>query len=220
MVSKKFSLAAAAAVAGIVSSAHAATVLKSGDTVDGWKISFPVGISLVSDGGSELTLEKGAAFTNIEGLVITFTQVSYTASSDIDITDESVTNVSGASWSGFQFLAAPTLDGNAGDPTLEGGAFADSTSPFATQTDTSSTVTLGGGTLANLDTASWGFGADGGGLTIDANPASSGLKKVFSFKEIPIASVIPLPAAGWTGLTGLLGLGLIASAKRMRGILA
>jgi hypothetical protein len=220
MVGKKLTLATALVVAGLAGSSQAATVLSSGSQVDGWSISFPVGISLVSDGGPTLTLEKGAAFTNIEGLVITFTQVSYNASPTIDITDETVTNVSGQDWSGFQFIAANTLTGNAGAATLEPNAFNNSTPPFTTQTDSPSTITLGGGVQPNLATADWGFGSSGGDLVIDANPATSGVKKVFDFKEIPVTSVIPLPAAGWMGLTGLVGLGLISSAKRMRKILA
>jgi hypothetical protein len=222
----KLTIAAAAILAaGFVSSTQAAAVLSvpvvSGNTYDGWNITYPVGISLVSDASTGgLVLEKNAAFDSAEGLDITFTQVSYSASPTITVTDESITNVSGAAFGGFQFLALNTMAGNAGAPTFAPGvAFAGGTAPFTTQTDSSDVITLGGGTLGNTQTAKWGFGATGGDLVIDANPASSGAKKVFDFKEIPVTAV-PLPAAAWTGLSGLVGLGLIGSAKRLRRLLA
>lgn len=218
MMSKKLSVAAAALVAaGFASSTHAATVLKSGDTVDGWKITFPVGIALVDDGGGSLTLEKAAAFDSVEGLDITFTQLAYTASSKITITDESITNVSGSAFGGFQFLALNTLPGNAAPASFEANAFAGGTAPFTKQTDSADTISLSGGSLANDSTAKWGFNASGGALVIDANPATSGLKKVFDFKEAP--ALIPVPAAAWTGLSGLVGLALIGNAKRVRKLL-
>jgi len=211
---------AASALVGLGTS-QAATVLKSGDTVAGWKITFPAGIALVDDGGSHLTLEKAAAFTSLEGLDITFNQVSYSASSTITITDESITNVSGGPFGGFQFLLLNTLQGNASAPKFAGGlAFNGTTPPFANQTQNAAgdTITLSGGSLANNDTAKWGFDPNGGDLVINANPATSGLKKVLDFKEIP-QSFIPLPAAAWSGLTGLLGLGVIGNAKRLRKLL-
>jgi len=220
MVSKKLMFAATAVVAaGLAGSSQAATVLKTGDIVDGWAISFPIGISLVDDGGGSLTLEKAAAFTSLEGLSITFNQVSASASSKITITDESITNVSGQSFGGFQFLVLNELPGNAGNATLEPNAFtSDGTSPFTKQDDQPDAITLSGGTLANNQTAKWGFGATGGDLVIDANPAASGQFKVFDLKEIP--ALIPVPAAAWTGLSGLLGLALIGNAKRLRKLLA
>ena len=216
---KTVSAAAVVTVLGLGAQSHAASVLKSGDTVDGWKVTFPVGIALTNDGGSHLTLEKMAAFDSLEGLDITFTQVKYTASSKIEITDESITNVSGQDFNGFQFLALNTLPGNAAPAALEGNAFTGGTAPFTKQSDSADTITLSGGVLHDTDTAKWGFGANGGALVIDANPAASGMRKVFDFKEIPVAAV-PLPAAGWTGLSGLLGLGLIAHAKKIKKVLA
>lgn len=223
MVSRKLGFAVAAVAASAlvgVGTSHAATVLKSGDTVAGWKITFPAGIALVDDGGSHLTLEKAAAFTSLEGLDITFNQVSYSASSTITITDESITNVSGGPFGGFQFLLLNTLQGNASAPKFAGGlAFNGVTPPFANQTQNAAgdTITLSGGTLADNSTAKWGFGS-GGDLSINASPASTGLKKVLDFKEIP-QSFIPLPPAAWSGLTGLVGLGVIGNAKRLRKLL-
>lgn len=226
MVSRKFGSAAVAVIAGLfmgAASSHAATILKSGDTVagTGWKVTFPVGISLISDGGSNLTLEKSAAFTSLEGLDITFTQVATTATPQIIITDESVTNVSGTPFNSFQFLLQNTLGGLTGAPTLSGG-FTD-VSPFTTQSLNSdkNTLTLSGGTLGDTDTAKWGFGANGGELVINANPSSDGMK-VIDFKEAPGGGrpMIPVPAAAWSGLSGLIGLALIGSAKKARKLLA
>jgi len=223
--------AALAAVVGLagVSRATTTTVLTSGDVENGWRVTFPVGIALAEDDTStsvNLVLEKTAAFDSLEGLDITFTQVSDSASSTITISDESVTNVSNSAWSGFQFLLLNTLPGNASPAAFGGGkAFNGSTPPFADQSDTADDITLSGGTLGNTDTAKWGglLTPAGGDLVIDANPATSGLKKVLDFKEIPIGGVtptVPVPAAAWTGLSGLLGLGLIAGAKRMRRLMA
>jgi hypothetical protein len=221
MVSKKLLFAATAVVAaGLAGSSQAATVLSTGDVVDGWMISFPVGIALVDDGGGSLTLEKAAAFDSLEGLSITFNQVSASASSTITITDESITNVSGVPFGGFQFLVLNELPGNAAAATLQPNAFTGGTSPFTTQTDSPSTITLGGGTLANNATAKWGFDSTGGDLAINANPAATGQFKVFDLKEIPLPAAIPIPAAAWTGLSGLLGLAVIGNAKRLRKLLA
>jgi hypothetical protein len=209
---------AIAAVLGTAASSQAATVLKSGDTVSGWKVTFPAGIALVNDGGSHLTLEKFAAFTSLEGLDITFTQISYSASPTITIADEAVTNVSGQPWGGFQFLLLNTLPGNAAPGKFTGENFSD-TSPFPNQAKSDDTITMTGGVLPDGNTADWGFGAQGGDLVIAANPAATGLRKVLDFKEIPLAAV-PLPAAAWSGLTGLIGLGLIGSAKKVKKILA
>jgi len=227
--SKLVMAAALAAVVGMAGVSQAvtvtSTVLTSGDVEGGWRITFPVGIALAEDSGSNgvnLVLEKTAAFDSLEGLDITFTQVGTSATSTITITDESVTNVSGSAWSGFQFLLLNTLPGNAAPGVFAPGeAFAGSTPPFdGPQSDTPDDITLGGGTLGNTDTAKWGFGAAGGDLVIEANPATTGEKKVLDFKEIPIVAAVPLPAAGWTGLSGLVGLGLIAGAKRVRRLMA
>ena len=56
------------------------------------------------------------------------------------------------------------------------------------------------------------------GLAIIANLTTD---NTFSLKEIAIpgGTVIPLPAAAWTGLSTLLGLGLLGAAKKARPLL-
>lgn len=213
---KTLSAVAALGIVGIASQARAASVLTSGDVVDGWAITFPVGIALVSDGGDQLTLEKFAAFSTDEGLSITFLQVAPSASSNIVITDESLTNVTGAPFTGFQFLLANTLD----DAKFTSSFNLDDAAEnkFTSQTVTPDDITMTG-TLANLDTAKLGFNADGGQITIAADPSHNGSPRVFDFKEIPVTAV-PIPAAAWTGLSGLLGLGMLSASKKMKKVLA
>ncbi|HTW95537.1 MAG TPA: hypothetical protein VMD30_12120 [Tepidisphaeraceae bacterium] len=219
------SAAALAVAAALGMAAHAnaaATVLTSGDVVDGWRISFPTGISLVSDGGMQLTLEKFAAFDSLEGLDITFTQVSYSASPDITIADESITNESGKSWGGFQFLLTDTLQGMGGKSSFaQSFNLNDPSENFFTTTNlTPQDVTLGGGIQPNTYTSELGYDADGGQLVIDASPAPMCEMKVLNFKEIPIVAAVPAPAAAWTGLSGLLGLGILGSVKKLKKVIA
>jgi len=227
MVSRKFVWAAAGVVAvalANVGTASAATILKSGDTVSGWKITFPAGIQLVSDGGNTVALEKFAAFTSTEGLAITFTQVDFSSSNTINILDEAVTNVSGSTFSSFQFLLTNEEAGGGSGASFNG-SFFNNVGPFTNVTGNSNgstSITLSGGPgLANFETADWGFGANGGTLGINANGATSGMKHVFTLKEIPGGGqMIPVPAAAWTGLSGLLGLGFISLGKKARKFLA
>jgi len=234
MKNMKLSLAMAAAFAlGAAGSSHAAPVtptqnVVSGNVYGGWRITINTQfIHLVVDGspltnGVNLDLEKFAGFQSNEGLDITFTQVDTTATSKITIDDEHVTNATGTAWSGFQFVLVPTLVGGGGPPAFASGkAFAGLTPPFADQTDSPNLITLSNGVLADGHTADWGEGPNGGALVIDANPSSSTkMKQVIDFKEIPIVAAVPLPAAAWTGLSGLLGLGLIAGFKRVRRLMA
>jgi hypothetical protein len=227
MFCKSFKAAALAAIVGCLAfgatSAKAGSVIHSGDTVDGWKITFPVGIGLFNDGlnGNTLDIEKEAAFTSMEGLVITFTQTCYSAAPDIAIVNENLTNVTGQTWNGFQFLLTSPLA-----PPLNAATFTttfNEIAPFTSETmdGAADTVTLGGGSVPNYDTALIGYDPDGGDLTIAANPSHRCLKQVFALKELPLGGpMVPLPAAAWSGLTSLLGLALISKAKNLKKILA
>ena len=171
-----------------------------------------------------MDVEKGATFlpSNAgEGLLITFTQTSASATGLIDFTNESITNATGSTWSGFDFIL---LNSNASASFVSSAS-----SPFAppagmfttvsvTSVDGNPTVVYGGGSQANFATSLWGIGADGD-LIIDANPL--GIGTTFTFKEVPVTGpLVPLPAAAWQGLAGLLGLGLIAKAKSLKKLMA
>jgi len=217
-------LAAVAGFSAIVGlfagTSSAATVLNNGDAVGGWNITAAPGVAVVVDSSTSttVTLEKTAAFSNAnEGLIITFTQVSADAASTIDINNEMITNTSGTTFSGFQFLllnpngAASFVN----DPTVP--------SPFApaagfTLVSVSSDSISYSGSQANMATSSWGFDtADtkGGDLIINANPM--GVGTTFDLKEIP---EIPLPPAVWQGLVGIMGLGLVSYGKSLKRLMA
>jgi hypothetical protein len=222
---KLAAIAIASAVFGFAGASHAATILQNGSTVDGWIVTEPAGISLVVDGvgtyngKSVLLLEKFATFSNMEGLPITFVQANNSATQYIDIVNESITNLSGQNWTGFQFLLPTTSIGGPApafvqDPNAVIPGFDNTAgSPFAppsgggvnyTSVNFSPSTVTYTGSQPNLTTALWGFGTDGD-LIINANPITNG-NQVFNFKEQPLnAPVIPLPAAAWSSLSGLLG---------------
>jgi hypothetical protein len=222
---KTVALAAFAGIVGIGSFAHAdSTVLTNGSTWGGWTITCPVGISLVADSAkndySELVLEKTAVFTANKGLIISFAQAGKVAAPVIDISDESVINDTGKNWGEFQMLltsplAAPPLSIPAAS--FEKPAFTEIT-PFTHQSLSSDTYSLTGGVVAAGSTMDLGFDASNG-LAIDAHPTSGGLGQAFFLKEVPTAA-IPLPAAAWSGLSGLIGLGIMAHAKKLKKVLA
>jgi len=211
----------AAAIGLTATASHAAVIVQSGSTYGGWAISLPAGISLVVDStdNGTLSLEKFAAFPNMEGLPITFTQKSADADPTIDFLNEQVTNLSGSTWSGFQYLL-----GNVGS-TMGAGTVSFSGTTFAppagySSPSVSSSVITYLGTQNDGDTANWGFGSDGD-LIINANPSTGDqFTQDFFFKEQPLSNSVPLPASVWQSLTGLLGLGLIVVAKNAKKLVA
>jgi hypothetical protein len=218
---KKASIAVFAVGLGFsVRGAQAAAVVIGGGssaTVDGWTISAPSGVSLAVDGlnqvGNTLIIEKVANFTSPQGgYLITFDQSSSSAVPYIEFENESVTNSTGVGWNGFQFLLLNT--------TSSGASFS---SQFLGATGTGVTLTPGALTSDALtysgiqpagSISNWGTSAAGDYILIDANPVSgASAGQVFGFKELP--EFVPLPAAAWLGLAGLLALGTIASVKKL-----
>lgn len=190
-----------------------------------WNSSLDSQLNLVFKGivGNDFFIEKDATFNSNDmgGLEITFTKTSSTADTLV-INDESISNNSGVAWSQFNFALGTSLN-SSGQP---GFAFENSAggaglgdfdiSPFTSFafTNNNTVLSMTGGTINNGSV--WMPGATSqSGLAIVANGSDVGS---FVLKEIPNA--IPLPAAAWTGLSTLLGLGLIGVAKNARKLLA
>jgi hypothetical protein len=146
-------------------------------------------------------------------LIITFQKTNANAPA-LAIANEAVTNKSADPWIGYRIFVssgtdssgtpAYTLSGSVG---TAGGFTIDPFTTFAFANDSQDLV-LGGGTVNVGQT--WTPGAvDGSGLLIvNSGPSSDH----FSLKEIPIP--IPLPAAVWTGLSSLIGLAVLKSARQ------
>src|SRR5580658_1527449 len=108
-ITKLAAVAGFSAVLGLMSSASKAATVVSDIGGSGWTATFS-GLSLTSDptqSAGQLDVEKAATFSAAnagEGLLITFTQTSASAKGLIDFTNESITNVTGSTWSGFDFI--------------------------------------------------------------------------------------------------------------------
>jgi hypothetical protein len=194
---------------GAVATSHAETI-----TADGWKLTFPdstmgtsfIGLTgVVADGSTLVIGEKDANFSAVEPLPIVFQEVGPNPASSIQIDNEAIVNSSGTSWSGFDFV----LVGNA---TFSGSTFV--LPAGYTGVSVGSTEIDYTGVQAAGDVSLWGL--TGKPLVIDPSTAAG---TVFFFKEIPVGGsgpLVPLPAAAWQGLTGLLGLGLLAGGKSLK----
>ncbi|MCC7351800.1 MAG: hypothetical protein IT446_14665 [Phycisphaerales bacterium] len=246
MNSKWFKYAASAVVAGGMAVGGLSSTAQAGSLVlgdSGWKASWSsafdnasgtfVTLTVLAEDANSVVLQKVAGFRDgpdqyglITPIEINFEQIRSDAKPNIVFTSEQVSNDTGTAWSGFKFIIE---DGQTGTPadtqfdvdaTFNGGDPFD-TSPFKfiSATGISSSpqvITLGDGTLADGDTWLPGIGAGAGELVILGAPATDGSKR-FVFKEQPIpGNVIPLPAAMWSALSGLIGLGVFGSAKGLR----
>jgi len=228
---------AAAAVVGLGAFASSSKAVTKDLSAFGWMAEMDPGVDLTilstSNNGITLSLEKSANFTTglnangfIDPLEIVFSQIASNAVPNIAIDDENVLNNTGSTWTGFRFIVEGGLMNNGTVPKFDTAASAGfSTGPFPTQTFSADAKELDatGGTLpsgvfpANL----FQPGKASGELVIAADPFTAGsMRQSFVFKEQPIASVIPLPAAAWTSLSGLLGLGLISNAKGIKKLLS
>jgi len=209
-------LVAVLAGAMLPAASQAGALLGDGSASGGWTASAPDGVTvslevlgIVDD---TLVLKKTAVFDSLGPIPIQFLKGS-SGISKIVIDFEEVTNNSGSAWSSFNLHVL----GNAGatlvdfDPTSaanwDGDAFTDPN----TLSSNNQSLTLSGGTVANGATFHPGIeaGPNGGNLIINAVAS-------FSLNETPTAgeNVIPLPAAAWMGLSGLLGLGVFGQAKK------
>jgi len=238
MYAKWVTASAAAALlasVGFVNSATAAPrpltgIDGNGNTVDsGWTwdtsaaLAPLVNLVFIRTEGNNFFFEKDAEIQRIsDPIVITFNRVGANASTLV-INDEAVVNNTGQDWTNFRMelssgssaggtpnFAFMTSDGTPGIGDFR-------IDPFTSFTfsNSNSALQLSGGTVKAGST--WFPGAQSNtGLAIVANANDN----TFTLKEIPGGGgvVIPLPAAAWTGLSGLLGLGLLGAAKRVRRI--
>jgi len=225
---KTAAVAAVGAILGLGTMAHASptpVTIQSGQTYDGWTITYPqgVGVTLLEDPSTntvELDVEKFAAFLNNGSYLISFVQASDAAASKIAVLNESITNLTGTHWSGFSFSVNSPLSKMTPEATF-GSLFTNAIGGGAPEVSGGDTIATYAGSQASGATSLWNM-TGGSPLVIDANPVSNlsaGVPQVFTFKELPITAV-PLPAAAWTSLSGLIGLGLVAYGKNMKKILA
>jgi len=238
MIATKWVTASAAAVlatVGLMNSAGAAPraltgIDANGKTIDsGWTwdtsaaLAPLVNLVFIRTEGNNFFFEKDAEIQRIsDPIVITFNKVGNNASTLV-INDEAVVNNTGQDWTSFR-MELSSGSSTSGTPNF---AFATSDGapgigdfridPFTTFTFSqgNSALQLSGGTVKAGST--WFPGSQSNsGLSLVANANDT----TFTLKEIPSGGgvIIPLPAAAWTGLSGLLGLGLIGAAKRVRRI--
>jgi hypothetical protein len=207
---------------GARSASAAAVVVEPGQTVtvDGWMVNAGNGVALsVSQLGNTLVLEKTANFPGLESALVTFNAVSASAPKSIEFENESITNSGTGAWSGFQFLLLSTTSAQASFAGA-GNVFVP---PVGTGVDYTSfnlngaknTLTYNG--VQGAETISdWGSTTPGDDLLINTNGSTN-----FAFDEVPVVgATIPLPAAAWQGLVGLLGLGAIALTRKIKNQLA
>ncbi len=198
-------IGAFAAMLGIAAPGQAQTI-HSGDTVDGYKITFPstIGLFVDTSNADKLVLEKTAIFNSISGLVITFDKVSSGAPSSIQINTENITNHTGSDWGAFIMALI-----NTGNTTATFTSILPGGTGFGSGVLSSDhTMVTYSGFQGAGDTSLWS-GPDN--LVINfADEAGS----VINFKELPVG--VPLPAAAWQGLVGLLGLGALRYGKTLK----
>lgn len=217
--------AVALAMAAAVASAGSVALGTSGWTAN-WSSDLDGRISVNTDAVSDdaVYIEKFVNFTTNDPVRILFQQTpGESAVSNIVINDEQLANRSGQDWSGFTM----SLVGVAGNATFDvaksnvgqSGGF--SIDPFTSSafSDGDTVLTVGGGVVPSQPVGQnvWFPGSGAGALwTVHPTTEEGGLLS-FILTEQPITStLIPLPAAFWSGLAGLAGLGALAIGKRIR----
>jgi hypothetical protein len=223
---KSAMFAAFSAALGLGAAVSSADVtLHSGGSSEGWKIFFPEGegVTLVQDSASsaiQLVLTKTADFSTTQSFLISFLQDGSVAApaSSIEISNETITNDTGINWSGFGFSLLTPF---AGPGFTAGHAFA-LPAGYTSVTPSAGAVDYTGSQAAGT-ASQWGTKTATGtnNLLINSSPLTGGSLQTFTFKELPMSgSSIPLPAAVWSSLSGLLALGLIANRKTLKRVLA
>lgn len=242
MTAKWFKLSVAAVAAtliGFSTQSKAVTVALTGtdafgNVIDsGWTASYAdayadagwdVALTFrgLSANGDQFFFEKDATFKSpagngTDGLEILFQKVDPSAK-ELVINDEILTNATGVDWQAFKWILAS--GGSQGGPTFSfaatnGPASGFEISPFTSMefAENNTVLNFSGGIVGNGQTWFAGANSSTGIAIVSGDTATS-----FALKEVPIP--VPLPAAAWTGLSTLLGLGLLATAKNARKMLA
>lgn len=216
--------------AGVLSAANVPLLDANGQTI-GWTVTVPdssagdVTLRFSSASGNRFFFVKDATIrSTTDPLILTFTRTS-TSAPELVIQNEILLNSSGSDWSGFRtFLSSGSTGGTpqfsfvTSDNAPGLGDF--NIDPFTSFSFLSQNTELfvNGGTVAKGDT--WRPGsASGTGLAIVTSNSSA---TTFQLKELPQTAgggtpnnPIPVPAAAWMGLSTLIGLGLLANARKL-----
>jgi hypothetical protein len=224
-----------AIAAGFVSLAVGATSAQAGSLALGggweasWDSSLDADLSLAVDfvGHDAVFIEKHLQFNNNGAVDIKFTQTGPGAKF-IVLDDEQVINNTGGSWASFKIsLDNAAFDTVKTDVKPPGSGF--DISPFTSGvfSDADHTLTVSGATIPSRPAAgnTWfpGTGANSGLWVIDgALSGVNGHLASFTLTEQPGPGghVIPVPAAAWTGLSGLIGLAGLSLRKSVRRLFA
>jgi hypothetical protein len=164
-------------------------------------------------------VEKFINYTSNEPVTVWFQQTRADAVPYVVINDEQVVNHTGSTWSGFTMQVSGPA---AFDPDKSNVGQSDGfqLTPFTTGAfnDDNTLLSIAGGTLASTAPDNvWFPGAGPGELWAISAVGDEEDLACFSLIETPIPStLIPLPAAIWSGLGGLLGLGAIGLGQRLR----
>jgi hypothetical protein len=250
MLHRRFVYPAAILVAAIglsispPSASAGSLVLANSGWTASWDSSLDPYLSLAVDldaPDNSVLIEKSINFTSaavnengsINGAAVVFQQTAADAKRLIIVTDESITNNTGTAWTSFRMSILDGSTGTTADTRFDPAATGIGTtgglnvSPFtsASFSQNDQILDLSGGSVANGSTWGPGQGVDNGELVIIALPVSgtTGLR-TFALVEQPNGGVtppvIPLPAAAWTGLSGLVALGLYRVASKIRQFIA
>ncbi len=165
---------------------------------------------------------------------IVFQQTSYAAKPLLVVNSEVITNHTGLDWNAFQMTVVDGTAGTANQAYFEPSSFGPP-SPFAINPFTNYTLgkipglsnsadnqnlIVSGGVIPDGGIWHPGDGGSRGQLVINAVPVKAGAYKSFVFEEQPMSVAIPLPAAAWSGLSGLAGLVVLGAARKVRGLIA
>lgn len=233
---KKIALAVLAGISGLVvtgTTAQAGSVVlgNSGWTAS-WDSKFDPYLQISTpdyETQDAVYIEKFVNFTNafndpagfIDPAVVTFQATRANATPYIVINDEQLVNNTGKDWNAFRMSLLPSDGSVSFNPALSdinppGSGF--DIHPFTNFSFSLNNTILdtNGGVVA--DGAVWFPGSGPGSLVINTNAGQLGCDAAFTLKEQPLA--IPLPAAAWSGLSGLVGLALVGSRKKLRQLVA